>query len=102
MIRRPPISPPFPYTTLFRSDSGSLPASNAWDNPAIVYQLSGDVTVPAGATLTIAAGQIVKSTGSVNLLVDGTLSAYSATAHAFTLVTFADRMPGSDCNNHDA
>ena len=40
-------------------DWGTLAGDGFWDDPDIVYQLSGDVTVPAGATLTLAGGQVV-------------------------------------------
>ena len=56
-------------------DQGALTGNTFWDNPAIVYQLSGDVTVPLGDTLTVSPGQIVKSSNNNSLLVNGTLSA---------------------------
>src|SRR3989442_4870606 len=40
-------------------DSGILSGDRRWDDPDIVYRLSRDVTVAAGATLILAPGPIV-------------------------------------------
>jgi hypothetical protein len=32
-------------------DAGTLPSNVTWNNPGIVYRLSGDTTVPAGVTV---------------------------------------------------
>ena len=60
-------------------ESGVLPGDTNWNDPDVVYFLQDDVTVPSGATLTIDAGQIVKSEGhifhEVDLHVEGTLVA---------------------------
>src|SRR5262249_53226390 len=42
-------------------DAGIVTGTRFWDDPDIVYRLSGDVTVAAGATLTIAPGMVVKA-----------------------------------------
>src|SRR5262249_61179455 len=39
-------------------DSGSLLDNESWDDPDIVYNLTGTGTISTGKTLTIAAGQI--------------------------------------------
>jgi len=87
-------------------DGGSLPADRRWDDPDIVYWLDGSVTVPAGKTLTIAAGQIVKFNRYwVDLTVAGTLNADGTASDP---IIFTDRhddsagphgMP-SDTNNN--
>ena len=56
-------------------DSGSLSGDESWNNPDIVYWMSGSVTVLQGDTLTVAPGQIVKAAcGGNNLIVNGTLN----------------------------
>ena len=42
-------------------DTGSLSGDASWNNPDIVYCMSGNVTVPQGDTLTVAPGQVVKA-----------------------------------------
>ena len=37
-------------------DAGTLTKSGFWNDPEIVYTISGDITVPAGMTLTLAPG----------------------------------------------
>lgn len=84
-------------------DPGALPGDGYWDDPDIVYRLSGDVTVPAGALLSVAAGQIVKfAWGSNDLYVQGTLSA-AGTAEAPVVFTSEwDDEFGGDTNNGSA
>src|SRR3712207_7203571 len=53
MIRRPPRSPPFPYTTLFRSALPSLPETLPADLPVAVHRISD---LDAGPTLRDALG----------------------------------------------
>lgn len=43
----------------FVVDTGTLSGNRFWDDPEIVYVLPGDIIVPAGATPTVAPGQIV-------------------------------------------
>lgn len=77
--------------------SGSLPSDNAWDNAGIVYQLSGIVTIPAGKTLTIGPGQVVKNNGS-NVIVDGTLQATGTAEAPVTFTSYRDDSAGGDTN----
>src|SRR3712207_2211534 len=53
MIRRPPRSPPFPYTTLFRSALPPLPEPLPADLPVAVHRISD---LDAGPTLRDALG----------------------------------------------
>src|SRR2546428_11633128 len=52
MIRRPPRSTLFPYTTLFRSEAGALPPVGepplAVHQPALLEAVQGDVQGPVG------------------------------------------------------
>jgi RHS repeat-associated protein len=79
-------------------DSGSLTVNGAWTNPAIVYQLSGDLTVPQGITLTVGAGQVVKANGK-NLIVNGTMTAQGTAAQPIIFTSFRDDSAGGDTNN---
>jgi RHS repeat-associated protein len=82
-------------------DSGTLSGSQFWDNAAIVYRLSGAVTVAAGATLTIGAGQVVKGRqfNSDALIVGGTLTAQGTAAAPIVFTTDRDDYNGIT-NNH--
>ncbi len=55
-------------------DAGELPGDVSWSNPGIEYVTAGEISVPAGSTLTIGPGQMVKSSGP-GFIVHGTLQA---------------------------
>src|SRR5262249_34960888 len=82
-------------------DPGTLPENAVWDDPDIVYRLSGDLVVPLGKTLTIAPGQIVKVPVFVgnDLLVDGTLSAAGTVARPIIFTSDRDDAAAGDTNN---
>src|SRR5207253_3719754 len=63
-------------------DAGTLSGNRFWDDPDIVYRLSGDVTVAAGSTLTIAPGMVVKARtfNGDDIIVSGTLIADATSA----------------------
>ena len=80
-------------------DSGSLSGNESWNNPDIVYQISGNVTVPQGDTLTVAAGQIVKAPlGNNNLIVNGTLLAVGGPFEPIVFTSYRDDANGGDTN----
>jgi len=82
-------------------DSGALPGNGFWDDPDITYRLWGDVTVPAGSTLTVAPGQVVKAAyGSQELRVEGTLLAGGTAAAPIVFTTEYDDTVGGDTNNN--
>jgi hypothetical protein len=82
-------------------DGGTLAANTAWNDPEVVYYLASPVTVPAGLTLTILPGQIVKLTSST-ITIDGTLVA-DGTAQAPIIFTSPhDDSAGGDTNNDGA
>jgi hypothetical protein len=85
-------------------DGGSLVGNGFWNDPEIVYQMSDDVTVPAGQTLTIAPGQVVKATCCffVNLFVDGTLVADGTVGQPIIFTGDRDDSAGGDTNNNGA
>jgi len=80
-------------------DAGELPGNTAWDDPDIVYRLMGDVTVPEGATLTIAPGQVVKFHGS-SLFVRGVLDARGTAASPIVFTSLFDDTAGGDTDNN--
>ena len=83
-------------------DSGSLVGNGFWNDPDIVYRLTGDVTVPAGSTLTVGAGQIVKFRflAGDDLVVDGTLNADGTPAQPIIFTADQDDSAGGDTNNN--
>ena len=82
-------------------DGGSLPADNAWDDPDIVYWVSSNITVPAGKTLTVSPGQIVKVPfGDRNIIVNGTLRATGTAANPVVFTSGSDDSAGGDTNNN--
>jgi hypothetical protein len=80
-------------------DTGTLAESLTWNNSDIVYVLqSFVVTVPAGMTLTIDAGQVVKMSRA-SLTVDGTLNAQGTVAAPVIFTSLTDDGPGGDTGN---
>src|SRR5256885_12670808 len=67
MIRRPPRSPPFPYTTLFRSDFPVALSNASYQTITVHYaSANGTATAPSdytavSGTLTFAPGQTAKT-----------------------------------------
>ncbi len=83
-------------------DAGTITGNRFWDDPDIVYRMSDDVTVAAGATLTLAPGQIVKATCCffVDLFVEGTLVADGTAAQPIIFTGDRDDTAGGDTNNN--
>ncbi len=80
-------------------DGGYINANNSWNNPSIVYVLTGGVQVQASATLTIGAGQIVKFEPAVSLTVAGALQANGTSTQPIIFTSFKDDSTGGDTNN---
>lgn len=82
-------------------DGGVLPADATWDDPAVTYLVNNAVTVPAGRTLTIAAGQIVKFREFANfgITVNGTLRATGAAGSPIIFTSTRDDAAGGDVYN---
>ncbi len=81
-------------------DGGMIASNISWNNPSIVYQMNGSVTVPLGDTLTIAPGQIVKvNYGDINLVVDGTLNAQGTAANPIIFTSYRDDANGGNTDN---
>lgn len=81
-------------------DPGTLPGNATWNNPDIVYILPDDITVPQGKTLTLGAGQIIKTGFRTELFVDGTLIANGTAAKPVIFANPADDTAGGDTNNN--
>lgn len=78
-----------------RLDSGTLPGDTAWNNSDIVYDLSDDVMVPVGTTLSIGAGQVKLSPSSVISTVPGAIPSW-AHAHECSVVPDANHLPSGE------
>ncbi|MFO0818661.1 MAG: RHS repeat-associated core domain-containing protein [Pirellulales bacterium] len=85
-------------------DSGSLTADVTWNSADFVYVINNQVTVPAGRTLTVANGQVIKATNLFSssfarLNVDGTLRVEGSEDHRVVFTAFRDDSAGGDTNN---
>jgi RHS repeat-associated protein len=87
-----------------RVDGGTLAADATWNNPAIAYVVQDAVTVPAGKSLSIAAGQIVKfrEFAGFGITVNGTLRALGASGLPVVFTTTTDDTVGGDTYNNGA
>src|SRR2546421_10446335 len=82
--------------------SGDIPNGTVWPT-GIVQQITGNIHIPAGATLTVQPGAIVKFYyGDNSLTVDGTLSAQGTTAQPIIFTSYSDDSAGGDTNNNVA
>lgn len=81
---------------------GALTTNATWDQTGIVYIITSDFTVGAGATLTIAPGVILKFVDFCcdkrNLFVEGTLNVNGNAAQKVYFTTMYDDAIGGDTN----
>ena len=83
-------------------DGGTINANNNWNNPSISYWMTGNVTVAAGKTLTVGAGQVIKAYRfqGVELAVNGTLLVNGTAGAPVVFTTTEDDSVGGDTNNN--
>ncbi len=79
-------------------DNGYITANMTWNNPGIVYVVNG-LTVNAGVTLTIAAGQVVKFKAGYGITINGTLLAQGLPNQAVIFTSLKDDSAVGDTNN---
>jgi hypothetical protein len=77
--------------------TGSIPDGTVWASGA-VEQISGVVTVPAGATLTIEPGAIVKFQAGAALVIGGTVQAQGVAIAPIIFTSVKDDSVGGDTN----
>jgi hypothetical protein len=77
--------------------TGNIPDGTVWAS-GVVEQISGVVTVPVGATLTIQPGAIVKLQSGATLSVGGTLQAQGLAIAPITFTSVKDDSVGGDTN----
>ena len=79
--------------------SGTISADTVWGpGSAKVYRVTADVTVPAGVTLTLQAGTIVKLDPGRRLQVQGTLRVDGTATSRVVLTSIRDDATGGDTN----
>ncbi|HEY8746427.1 MAG TPA: hypothetical protein VIM11_00525 [Tepidisphaeraceae bacterium] len=71
----------------FYLDGGTIPANREWNVTNMPYMLNASMTVPAGLTLTLDPGVVVKMATGQLFTVNGTLSAASTPATSTTPAT---------------
>src|SRR5581483_917324 len=87
-------------------DTGTLPADATWASPGVAYVLFHTVTVPAGVTLTLGAGQVIKTSISGNdptsntFIVQGKLVTQGSAAQPVVITSYHDDTAGGDTNNN--
>ncbi|WP_275100433.1 right-handed parallel beta-helix repeat-containing protein, partial [Sedimenticola hydrogenitrophicus] len=86
-----------PSDTAYTTVSGTLSADTTW--AVGVYHVNGDLTVPAGVTLRIEPGVIVKFGGSRRMTVNGTLLAQGREGTPVVFTAFSDDQYGGDTND---
>ena len=72
---------------------GTISASEEWCLADGLHQLSGDVTVAAGVTLTIEPGVIVMGSSGTEIRVQGVLQALGTESQPITFTSAADSGP---------
>jgi hypothetical protein len=82
--------------TVAHEVSGSIAANTTWTAAQSPYTVTGDVTVPAGKTLTLQAGVVVKFQHNTGLNVAGTLACQGTTGSKVVLTAFSDDSYGGD------
>uniref|UniRef100_UPI001E594B81 cutinase family protein n=1 Tax=Aeromicrobium sp. Leaf350 TaxID=2876565 RepID=UPI001E594B81 len=79
--------------------SGTIAADTTWGpDRAKVYRVTGDVTVAAGATLTLLPGTVVKLGSGRTIVVDGTLAAPGTAASPVAITSDRDDGAAGDTN----
>ena len=89
-------------TTPARADTshcGTLSGDETWSNAGNVHLISCDVIVPAGITLTITNGTIIKFTGIFAISVQGNLIVQGISTDKVYFTSFRDDSVGGDTNN---
>jgi hypothetical protein len=86
-----------PSNTAYTSVSGTLSGQVVWSGG--VYVVTGDITVPSGARLTILPGVVVKMGSGRRIRVDGELNAVGTEAEPIVVTAFGDDDWGGDSNN---
>lgn len=78
---------------------GTITDSRAWDDSAVYFLSGGNVTVAAGASLAIPAGQVVKANSLAQLIVQGTLDVVGTAAEPVVFTSIRDDSAGGDTND---
>jgi hypothetical protein len=82
-------------------DGGALSHDATWATPGVPYRLVGNVTVPAGRTLTLGAGLVIKTHAfnEPGLIVDGELVVEGTASQHVVITSDRDDSAGGDLLN---
>jgi hypothetical protein len=81
--------------------SGDIPNGTTWPS-GVVQRVTATARVPAGSTLTIQAGAIVKFNYAVGLTIEGTLNASGTSSQPVILTSYRDDSAGGDIDGGGA
>ncbi len=91
----------FTGTNYIRIEDGSISGNQAWGN-GHPYYLVGSVTVPAGLTLTVKPGSVLKFPLNIGLWIEGTLDAQGTSVNKIHFTDVRDDAAGGDNNGDGA
>ena len=80
--------------------AGGTWRDDRWSDPGVPYYVTHDVTVPAGANLTVDPGVVVKFEADDSIYVNGSLNVNGTADRPVVFTSFRDDRVGGDANNN--
>ena len=96
------ISSPNRLVNADTSHCGTISSNETWSNSGNVHQITCDVVVASGVTLTIQAGTIIKFNNYTRLTIEGTLRVLGTSGNPVYFTSISDDTIGGDTNGNGA